>query len=91
MELNKKMTIFCIVIKGNDCHCRNYAWKNCDEQLCYQHRKLSDSFIKEEEIFKKEEILKKENSCHFSNCKNVCFKEIKYYKKKETVYACWKH
>ena len=42
------MTIFCIVIKGNDRHCKNYAWKNCDEQLCYQHRKFSDSFIKEE-------------------------------------------
>ena len=71
------MTIFCIVIKGNDRHCKNYAWKNCDEQLCYQHRKFSDSFIKEE--------LKKKKSCYFSNCKNFCFK------KKEIVYACWKY
>ena len=75
------MAIFCIAIKGNDRRCCNYAWKKCDEQLCWQHRNLSEKNKKIEEI--------DPDICYIIDCKSRVYTHILLNNIKK--YSCWKH
>ena len=83
------MAVFCIAIKGNDRRCRNYAWKKCDEQLCWQHRNLSDKKVEEfKEIKEVKEI--DPDICYTIGCKSkVTTYIISHGSKKQ--YSCWRH
>ena len=82
------MAVFCIAIKGNDRRCRNYAWKKCDEQLCWQHQNLSESFKKETE--KKIETEVDPDICYSIGCKlKVSTHIISGGNIKK--YSCWRH
>ena len=39
-EKKKIKKTYCIAITTKGKPCRNYAWKKCEEQLCYSHRNL---------------------------------------------------
>ena len=83
------MPTFCVVIKGNDKACRNYARRNCAENLCHAHRKLSDNWV-EPEHFPKKTCQGTPDKCWHTHCTDTSVHFVmdsKFVKR----YSCFKH
>ena len=83
-DKNTKTKKFCIAISTRNKPCKNFAWGDCDEQLCYSHRKLVGTEPVTEEVVPPKPIkktycvaiTKKNEKCKkyvWGKCEEYCY------------------